>query len=116
MCWTAERQGLLRQTVSVPVQMGVGAAVVVLYLVSLLLLSPRRALVLTVVLAAGLPVLAWTVMTQAGWWWPGGGGGAHGAAGLSAVELAPARGQPGHDDARDGAHGRAAASGRAQLE
>jgi CHASE2 domain-containing sensor protein/anti-sigma regulatory factor (Ser/Thr protein kinase) len=66
----AERQGVLRQTVSVPVQMGVGAGVVVLYLVALLLLSPRRALVLTVVLAAGLPVLAWTVMTQAGWWCP----------------------------------------------
>jgi CHASE2 domain-containing sensor protein/anti-sigma regulatory factor (Ser/Thr protein kinase) len=66
----AERQGLLRQTVSVPVQMGVGAVVVLLYLVALLLLSPRRALVLTVVLAAGLPLLAWTVMTQAGWWCP----------------------------------------------
>jgi signal transduction histidine kinase len=66
----AERQGLVRHTVSVPVQMGTGAAIVLLYLISLLLLSPHRALVLTVLLAAGLPVLAWTVMIRAGWWWP----------------------------------------------
>lgn len=66
----AERQGLLRQTVSVLVQMGIGAGVVVLYLVALLLLSPRRALVLTIVLAAGLPLLAWSVMIHTGWWCP----------------------------------------------
>ncbi len=66
----AERQGLVRRTASVPMQMGVGATIVLLYLLCLLLLSPRRALVLTAVLALGLPLLAWAVMIRAGWWWP----------------------------------------------
>jgi len=66
----AERRGLLRQTVSVPTQMALGAAIVTLYLLSLLLLSPRRALVLTILVASGLPLLAWVVMRYTGWWWP----------------------------------------------
>ncbi len=66
----AERRGLLRQTLSVPTQMVLGAAIVSLYLLSLLLLSPRRALVLTILLASGLPLLAWTALGYFGWWWP----------------------------------------------
>lgn len=66
----AEQRGLLRQSVSVPVQMMLGGAIVSLYLLSLLLLSPRRALVLTILLASGLPLLAWSVLGYAGWWWP----------------------------------------------
>jgi CHASE2 domain-containing sensor protein len=66
----AEQRGLSRQTVSVPTQMLAGVAIVGLYLLSLLLLSPRRALVLTVLVAAGLPLLAWMVLGPTGWWWP----------------------------------------------
>ena len=66
----AEQRGLLRQTVSGPTQMVLGGAIVSLYLLSLLLLSPRGALVLVILLASGLPLLAWTVLAYAGWWWP----------------------------------------------
>ncbi len=66
----AEQRGLLRQTVSVTTQMVLGATIVSLYLLSLLLLSPRRALMLTILVAAGLPLLAWTVLGYIGWWWP----------------------------------------------
>ncbi len=66
----AERRGLLHQTVSLTIQIVMGAAIVALYLLSLLLLSPRRALALTILLGSGLPLLAWTVLGYAGWWWP----------------------------------------------
>lgn len=66
----SERRGLLRQTVSVSMQMMLGATFVALYLLSLLLLSPRHALVLTLLTASGLPLLAWAVMGNTGWWWP----------------------------------------------
>ena len=69
----AERRGLLRQIVSVSTQMVLGAVIASLYLLSLLLLSPRRALVLTILVASGLPLLAWAVLGYTGWWWPNAG-------------------------------------------
>ncbi len=66
----AQRRGLLRQTMPVATQVLLGAAVVSLYLLALLLLSPRRALVLTVLAGLGLPLLAWALLHWTGWWWP----------------------------------------------
>ncbi len=66
----AERAGLMRSVAGAAWQWGLGLPLVLAYLVALLLLTPRRALVLTVVLVFGVPLAAWLVMRLAGWWWP----------------------------------------------
>jgi signal transduction histidine kinase len=66
----AERSGLRRARAGPAWQWGLGVPLVLVYLVALLLLTPRRALLLTVALVVGLPLVAWLVMRFAGWWWP----------------------------------------------
>lgn len=66
----AERSGLQRARASAPWQWGLGVPLVLAYLVALLLLTPRRALVLTVLLLFGLPLMASLALFATGWWWP----------------------------------------------
>ena len=66
----AERAGLMRAVAGAAWQWGLGLPLVLAYLVALLLLTPRRALLLTVALVLGLPLAAWLAMRLAGWWWP----------------------------------------------
>ncbi len=66
----AERAGLRGSVAGAAWQWGLGLALVLAYLVALLLLTPRRALMLTAVLVLGLPLAAWLAMRLAGWWWP----------------------------------------------
>jgi len=66
----AERADRTRQIVPLPVRTALSVLVVLACLVALLLLSPRRALMLTAALVLGTPLLAWMVMLSTGWWWP----------------------------------------------
>lgn len=65
----AQRAGLLRSGAGAAWQWGLGLPLALAYLVALLLLTPRRALVLTVLLLLGLPLAAWLAMLALGWWW-----------------------------------------------
>lgn len=66
----AERAGLRRSGADDAWQWGLALPLTLAYLVALLLLTPRRALVLTVALLFGLPLAAWLVMLATGRWWP----------------------------------------------
>ncbi len=66
----AERAGRWREPASGFWQLLLATIVVLAHQCSLLLLTPRRALLVTVALVLGAPLAAWMVMLGAGWWWP----------------------------------------------
>ncbi len=65
----AERAGRLREPVPAYWQLGLALLLVLAHLVSLLLLTPRRALLVTTALVLGTPLAAWAGMLASGWWW-----------------------------------------------